>query len=241
MCNKIILFAKLCFHFLILMLCLGNMKVRAQDSQDKFVGYLKSIQSVLDNADLAYSYKVSVVNETTGKATDAVDGVLIKHGKSYLDSNPQFLTVSGNGYFMKAKLRDKVAYVYKLSALEKNTGLKIQDFANPTFSIPDSMIRKSGRFSLISETDILDFVYTVNPGNGQVQKFEFKLRKKDMAILDIIITAREQGSYIRVMHLFEFNQQVDTKKTNPEAYFKVSGSKVTMLNKLQSFKVNAFL
>jgi hypothetical protein len=224
----------------ILLLISSNGNVSAQADQEKYRSYIKQIKGLSGSPNMSYRYKVSLMDTKSNKEVDQMEGVLLKRGKSYMDSNSTVLTLCNDGFFFKAKSRDKEAYVYSMAVVEKQLGIKKEDFANNIVALPDSTLLKNGRFAAYEAKGNLEIRYVVSQKGSPVQEIHFKVRKQDMQLLELKVISKER-EYLKVFTITDFKTDFDGQRMDLRRYFKVSGGKVKLQGRFQSYQLQSLL
>jgi len=219
--------------------CFTNV-ARGQTDQEKYKAYIKQIKGLSGSQNMSYHYKVSLTDTKTHKEVDRMEGVLLKKGKSYLDSSSVVMTLCNDGFFFKAKPKEKEAFVYSMSVLEKKLGIKKEDFTYNILALPDSILLKNGRFSAYEVKANLEISYNITQKESPVQELHFKIRKQDMQLLELTVVSKERD-YLKTFTLTDFHPDFDLQRMSLQRYFKVSAGQVKLQGRFQSYQLQSLL
>lgn len=222
-------------------LVLSGLQLHAQQDEVKYRKYLSDIKIVLNNKMLSYKYKLTMYNAERKNAADYMQGIILKDGSSYLDSNKVGISLSADGYVFKTVNNEKTASVIKISAVESKLDVKTAQMSNEIFTIPDSLLFKVGKFTTEESLQSIVLKYSLNDRQASIRQFIFTLRKSDNRILSVSIVNEAGGGYRRELDLFDFENSFDPRRLNSSRYFKVAGGKVILLSPYNTFKINALL
>jgi hypothetical protein len=226
----------------VLILIGAGMKIAVAQQDAGYKSYLNAIKGTINAPNIGYKYRLALYNEASKKEVDAMYGVYLKRGKFFLDSSKQNLSLLSDGYFFKARPNEKDAFVYKLSALEKKMGIKSSDFDNQVMMIPDSMLLKMGRFTVIEQGSTVDVKYVMNKkGSSPLQEIHFIINKGDSKLLEIRMVIQDRGNYKKMFTLFDFDTAFDFGRVSSTRYFTVKGEKVSLVNGYRTYKLNSVL
>lgn len=215
--------------------------LHAQTVAAPYRDLIGQVRAVTGASNLCYKYEVCLIDGKSKKETEKIKGAYYKVGKSFLDSNSYALSLLTDGYFFKTAAKAKTAYLYRLSTVEKKTGIKPSDFDNVCFSIPDSMATKLGTFAIAERNGNTELTYTLKDKGAAFNSFRFTIRKKDKRLLEIkMISPLDNGSQ-KEYRLMDFENVFDLKKISAAKYYSVSGNKAMLTGPFHNYKVQAIL
>lgn len=225
----------------VFVLALAGAQLHAQQDESTYRKYISDIKVVINNKMLGYKYKLTMYNTEKKNAADYMQGIILKNGSSYLDSNKVGVTLSADGYVFKAVNSEKTANIIKNSSMESKLGVKTTQMNNEIFTIPDSLLFKVGKFTLEQTQQAIVIKYNLNDKTATMQQFNFTLRKSDNRILSISIINQAGGGYRRELNLFDFENSFDNARLSSSRYFRVVGGKAVLQPPYNTFKINALL
>jgi hypothetical protein len=212
----------------------------AQLQHAQYAIYLEAIKRVMNNPTLGYNYSVVVQSNKSGVTPETIKGYLYRSGKDYVDSNSLALNIVSSGYYLKADMTNKTAYLYNLASVERRIGLKPEDIQNSVLDIPQAMMDKMGTLTADESPAQINLNYTLKEKSGHIQKLYFTIQKSDMSLTAIRIDTENNGQIINY-YLKDFSNKDAGNKLSIARYFTVMGKKAMLKGIYKSYKLNAVL